>query len=179
MADDANSTKPMGRPLKFQTVEELQQKIDEYFQTREPFIAKTRIKIMKADGSHYWKEDEELIPARAKTMQGLANALDIDRHTLINYKEKPEFFASIARAKAQCAEYAEEQLFSRNANGASFALKNNYGWKDESTVNTRTVEEDLDAIDDLNDEKADVADEAAKALAPAETQNEPGSAPTG
>ena len=123
-----------GRPLKFQSVEELDKAIDQYFQSRDPYIAKTQRKVLKADGSIYWQDDEVLMPARPKTMSGLARALDCDRRTLLNYKDKPKFFPSISRALAQCQEYAEEQLFTPGlANGAKFALMNNHSdWADKS-----------------------------------------------
>lgn len=125
----------VGRPLKFQSVDELEVAIQQYFNSREPHIAKTKIKVTKADGTYYWQEDEELIPAKPKTMSGLARALGVHRSTLINYKGRPDFFDSIAAALAECEEYAEEQLFiGRNANGAVFVLKNNYGWSDRKQI---------------------------------------------
>jgi len=139
-----------GRPLKFQSVEELDAAIHQYFNSREPHIAKTKIKVTKADGTFYWQEDEELIPARPKTMSGLARALGVHRSTLFNYKERPEFFDSIVRALAECEEYAEEQLFTgRNSNGAAFALKNNYGWADRKQV--ENFNQDVESVlDELN-----------------------------
>lgn len=173
----ANTPVKTGRPLAFESVEELQAKIDEYFQSREPFIAKTRIKIMKADGTHYWKEDETLIPERPKTMEGLARALDVHRSTLTNYKDKPEFFDTLARAKAICAEYSEEQLYSKFSNGAIFALKNNHDWIDKSEIlNKNYVLDDLDELDaevDINQEKEAVANAAAQALEAKNGQGSP------
>ena len=61
-----------GRPLKFESVEELQKKIDEYFATE---------------------------PEKTWTITGLALALDTDRTTLINYEERPEYFDAIKKAK--------------------------------------------------------------------------------
>lgn len=157
----------VGRPMVFQTVEELDKKIDQYFQSRDAYIAKTQRKVLKSDGSIFWQDDEELMPARPKTMAGLAHALDVDRKTLLNYKSRPEFFPSIARALAQCEEYAEEQLFvGRNAHGAQFALKNNYGWHDETEIVNKTEQaaKDLDALDDPAADRDGVADAAAKEL---------------
>jgi len=62
----------VGRPLKWPTPELLQQEIDRYF-------AETPM-------SHW-------------TITGLALALDTDRHTLINYSEREEYFHTINKAK--------------------------------------------------------------------------------
>lgn len=169
MANENDVTSVLGRPLKFQSVEELNAAIQQYFHSREAHIAKTRIKVAKADGTFYWQEDEELIPARPKTMSGLARALGVHRATLINYKERPEFFDSIAGALAECEEYAEEQLFiGRNANGAAFALRNNYGWTDKREIESfnRNVESVLDALDnDVNVQREELAAAAGQELA--------------
>jgi hypothetical protein len=47
----------VGRPLMFQSVEELDQKINEYFESRAPHVVKRLIKRTKADGGSYWAED--------------------------------------------------------------------------------------------------------------------------
>ena len=71
--------KPSGRPLKFKTPEKMQVEIDAYF--------------------NKCKADE-----RPLTVIGLANALDIDRLTLINYAKRPAFVNTIKRAKARIEE---------------------------------------------------------------------------
>lgn len=100
---------PGGRPLKFPTVEDLQQKIDIYFASL---------------------VNDEGLQIRPALITGLALALDTSRETLLNYASRDEYFDTVARAKLKCECYAEEQLFvGRNPSGAQFALKN-YGWKD-------------------------------------------------
>lgn len=105
--------RPVGRPLKIQTLEELETKIDEYFNN--------------CDAKQ-----------KPYTMSGLALALDIDRDTLMNYEDKVEYVGTIARAKERCHEFAEGQLFGKAANGAAFSLKNNWGWEDRSKVEQET-----------------------------------------
>jgi DNA-binding XRE family transcriptional regulator len=102
---------PAGRPLRFQSVEELDQVILGYFEKCE-------------------KTNKPL------TLAGLANAIDVDRKTLLNYSHNEEFFPSIKKAKSLCEQYAEEMLFQgRNVAGVIFNLKNNYSdWKDKSEV---------------------------------------------
>ena len=97
-----------GRPLKFQSVEELNNKIDDYF-------AKC-------------KKDKDL-----PTITGLAVHLDTNRQTLQNYKERPEFFDSIKRAVERCEKALTEGALRNKLNSAVsiFVMKNCYGYKDK------------------------------------------------
>lgn len=129
----------MARPLKFQSVEELQSAIDAYFAG-----------LVDADGKQI----------RPVTITGLALALDTTRQTLMDYQGREEFTDAIVRAKLRCECYAEEQLFvGRNPHGAQFALKN-FGWKDQMQVDTRDLS--LLSDDELNDRLSEF-DKAAKA----------------
>ena len=102
-------TKPRGRPLKFQSVEELQTKIDAFFAEceakEEPF-----------------------------TITGLALALDTTRQCLINYEDRPEFLDAIKRAKLRVENDYEKALRKNGRAGDIFGLKN-FGWKDDANVN--------------------------------------------
>jgi hypothetical protein len=98
----------MARPLKFQTVEELDEKILSYWH-------------------HCVKEQRPL------TVTGLALWLDTTRETLLDYEERDEFSDSIKRAKLTIQNYVEEYLFTgKNIAGAIFNLVNNYGWTNKS-----------------------------------------------
>ncbi len=100
---------PGGRPLKFKSVEDLEEMIAGYFtycdQEKKPY-----------------------------TITGLALWLDTSRETLLNYEERPEFFDTIKRAKVKCENWVEENALMNkvNATTAIFNLKNNYGWKDKT-----------------------------------------------
>lgn len=98
-----------GRPLKFQSVDDLQAKIDAFFgecdASKEPY-----------------------------TITGLALALGTSRQCLINYEDRPEFFDAIKTAKDRVENYAEKRLFTGQPTGPIFALKN-FGWKDSQNVN--------------------------------------------
>ena len=74
-----------GRPLKYETVEELDEAINKYFAERDML-------------------DEPY------TITGLALALDVDRRTLTNYSNKEEFFSTIKRAKLKVENYLEKRL---------------------------------------------------------------------
>ena len=120
---------PAGRPLKFESVEEVQELIEAYF--------------LACD------DDEK---PRPYTITGLALALDTCRQTLLDYENKDEFSDTIKKAKNKIHNYAEERLYSNNVAGVIFNLKNNFGWKDKTEVdnNTRYVDkegEDLHARD--------------------------------
>lgn len=101
----------MGRPRKYETVEELEYVIDGYFAT-----------CMAT----------EIHP----TVTGLALALDLDRRSLVNYGEREEFMPAIKRARARVENYIEQTLLEGKATaGAIFNLKNNFGWIDEKQHN--------------------------------------------
>lgn len=113
----ADEKKKLGRPPLFNTPEEMQVKIDEYFAARDE------------DGKPY-------------TVTGLALALGMtSRQALINYEGKDDFVDTVKRAKLRCESFAEDTLFNgKNAGGAIFALKN-YGWVDrQETVLTNNSE---------------------------------------
>lgn len=128
----------IGRPLKFKTIQELEEKIEKYFSDcngREKDVILKNGQIAK------------ICEPRPYTITGLALALDTSRETLLDYEEtyanrgeteeEKEYWQSfsdaIKKAKLRCQNYAEEQLFSgKQATGSIFNLKNNYKWKDET-----------------------------------------------
>lgn len=95
-----------GRPLKFKSAEELQEKIDAYFAR--------------------CKEEEEPL-----TITGLALALDTTRDTLMDYEVKEEFSYTIKKAKLEIEHAYELRNIKRGNAGDIFALKN-FGWKDKT-----------------------------------------------
>ena len=101
----------LGRPRKFKSPEELQEKIDAYFA----------------------ECDEK---GKPYTISGLAYALDTTRLTLLDYQNQPhlaEFSNTVTRAKAKVENFVEESLWlPKVANGVAFNLKNNFGWKDKT-----------------------------------------------
>lgn len=97
-----------GRPLKFESVEQLEDKISIYL-------------------------DDCMEKKRPLTVTGLALALDTTRETLLDYEEKDEFSYTVKRAKLIIQNYVEEYLFNgKNVAGAIFNLVNNYGWTNKS-----------------------------------------------
>lgn len=107
----------MGRPPKFQTVEDFQRAVETYF-------------IACAD------PDNPDIP----TVNGLCLALDICRDTLWEYGKKPDFSDAVKMARTRLEAAWEKRLAGPNATGTIFWLKNQ-GWSDKSEqVVTATVE---------------------------------------
>lgn len=120
-----------GRPLKFQSVEELKIKIDDYFKScwrKKLDMFGTPIKD-KETGEHVLEQFKPF------TISGLAVGLNTSRETLMNYEDKGEYFDTIKAAKEKCYAYTEESLFvGKNPSGAIFSLKNNYGWVDKQEI---------------------------------------------
>lgn len=133
-----------GRPLKFKSIQELQERIDSYFDECDKTIIK-RIKNKSGD----------LIYEVTKpyTITGLAEYLETNRETLCNYEEKEEYFDTIKNAKAKIeACYEERALLGDNNPVVSiFTLKNNFGWKDKSEVeNLGQMSLDVTITDRIN-----------------------------
>ena len=111
----------VGRPLKFKSVEELDTKINEYFDLCEE------------------KKEKPLIT-------GLAIHLDTSRKVLCEYSEKDEFSNSIKKAKSKCELCLERNLVEGKVNptGSIFNLKNNYGWHDKiETEHSGEIKQDI------------------------------------
>jgi len=91
-----------GRPLRFNSPEELQTEVDLYF-----------------------------IESEKPTLAGLAYALGISRSTLYEYDNKDQFSDIIKNAREKVESiYEEKLLYSPNPTGVIFALKN-MGWADK------------------------------------------------
>lgn len=80
----------IGRPLKLKTPEDLEKRIEAYFNYCD---SRTRIKhLATKDGIH---EVVEHWP-RPYTVEGLAVFLDTNRQTLLNYNEKEAFLTLLS-----------------------------------------------------------------------------------
>lgn len=131
-----------GRPLKFKSPEELQKKIDAYF---DGLVKKQYYKIpvrrndknvpgeydfkpeYDPDGNHVEKMEE------CPTITGLALWLGSDRSTLIDYESKygDEFSHTIKGAKARIEYYTE--IWDEAPPVKIFKLKN-HGWVDKQEI---------------------------------------------
>lgn len=104
-----------GRPLKFETLKDLEDKISAYFESE---------------------------PETEWTITGLALALDTSRETLMNYEERPEYFDAIKKAKERVHNAYEKDLRRKGRSGDIFALKN-FGWSDRQEVDHTTLGKEL------------------------------------
>lgn len=118
----------VGRPKKYNTAEEMEEKINEYFLSCfKPIIDKNGNVVRNPlTGQAYLEQ------YRPFTMSGLANALDMSRQSLLNYSNEEEFFDTIERARRKVEVYTEEKLFEKETcNGSKFSLSNNFGWTEK------------------------------------------------
>ncbi len=120
----------VGRPKAFKNVEEVKEKINDYF--------------------NYCEEEE-----KPYTMSGLAYYLEISRQTLVNYSNKDEYFDTIKKARDKVQMQLEENALSNKANPTFtiFNLKNNFDWKDKMEVEKT----DMTKVDELLKEIKDNA----------------------
>ncbi|MFA6445726.1 MAG: terminase small subunit [Candidatus Paceibacterota bacterium] len=132
--------RPVGRPLKFQSVEELEKKIDEYFET-------TGWKTKEV----YDKKKQEVVTVpyyEPATITGMAVFLDTSRETISDYREKPEYADAIKKAKDKCEYSIEYGALTNNLNPAMaiFSAKNNYGWSDKTEIDHTSKGESIGVI---------------------------------
>jgi len=95
---------------KYETIEDMQKKIDNYFdyceKNKKPF-----------------------------TVSGLAFALGLSREQLNVYCKRENFADILKKAKARIEQYLEEKLVSGSCvTGVIFTLKNNFGWADRQDI---------------------------------------------
>jgi hypothetical protein len=120
------------KPLKFKTAQELQDKINAYFE---------ECKLKE-------------IPL---SITGLALALDTNRQTLINYQDKDGYENIVDRAKLMIENAYEIRLIENGRSGDIFALKN-FGWTDKQEIDNNikvgknSIDELTSSIDNIKNE---------------------------
>src|SRR6476620_1726125 len=102
-SDKPDQPNPVGRPLKFKTVAELDMAIQAYFDEQDPHI----VTHMEAPGFNErgqttWAQRDIMTEQRPYTMSGLARALGMSRQGLLDYSNRDEFADSIAASKQRC-----------------------------------------------------------------------------
>jgi len=112
-----------GRPAHFETIEQLDAKIQEYWDG-------CQMKKVKDAMTN----EEIIIDGKQPTITGLAHFLGFaSRQSFYDYEGEEEFSYTIKRARLQIESNYEQHLFSKNAAGPIFALKN-FGWKDNREI---------------------------------------------
>lgn len=117
MAEPTKIGSDTGRPLEFDTVEELEAAVDSYF----------------AKGGPAWVDMGEY-EMFAPTMSGLALHLGVDRKTVTNYGNREPFFPTIKKARSMVEQALEQRLYGQSVAGIIFNLKNNFGWQDKQEL---------------------------------------------
>lgn len=127
------SENKVGRPPMYNSCEEMQERIDAYFE-------ECKGRALQDDDFNILRDKYGIpiiIDAKPPTITGLALALGFtSRQALLNYQAKDEFVDTITRAKSRVECYAEERLYDKDgANGAKFNLANNFeGWKEKQQI---------------------------------------------
>lgn len=108
-----------GRPPKYKTEKEIEEKTNKYF--------------MECD-----------LTGEPYTITGLCIALGITRETLNEYSKNKKFSDTIKKARLKVENYLEKHLITDNSTtGIIFNLKNNFGWKDkQENINVDTSYEE-------------------------------------
>jgi hypothetical protein len=121
-----------GQPAKFTKAEDMQVKIDEYFQSA----------ITETETGQLFRP----------TMTGLARTLNMTREALYLYGKRDEFFNTVTQARAIVEEALEAHLYGTAVTGVIFNLKNNFKWKDKTEVeNTNLTGLESKYLKDLQD----------------------------
>ena len=138
VSDKFSPSKGVGQPMKYTTVQELEEWIDMYFlECKQNRNIERKLKDPKNTTDYETlvalKEYDHTEDAHP-TVSGLALYLDMSRTSLINYEGKEEYVSTIERAKNKVESYLEQKTYSPCNNGVQFNLKNNFYWKDKSEV---------------------------------------------
>lgn len=209
MADEQDS-KPLdiaetefkaGRPFVFNNAGELAMRIQGYFDLCDSHIEKGQVEAgEKSNGDIIFANRQFMTKQKVYTLTGLARHLGVSRDTIRNYRYfkhysndmNPdtiiELIRTIEDAVQRVEEFNEAQLHKSGiSNGVKFNLTNNFGWQDKQIVETKSIEEDLDELDDPKINREDMAAHAAEELErqakekldvqqpPTEISDEPGS----
>ena len=134
-----------GRPRKYNDMDKMQQKIDEYFDIGVDYVTITAFDKQTGEFVEYKKT--------TPTITGLALYLGfVSRQSMLDYEAKPEFSGIIKKARTRIELEYEKMLHLDKCTGAIFALKN-FGWKDkqetEIAVGENTQETFLQHLKDL------------------------------
>lgn len=114
---------PAGRPPKYESADELQEKIKEYFETG---VKKRQVEVGRGDS-------KMVVEIPVPTITGLVLHCGFaDRISFYDYEKRDEFSYTIKRARTFIENEYEEQL-ALGSTSAIFALKN-FGWTDKTEI---------------------------------------------
>lgn len=129
----------VGRPAKYETPEQLQEKIDLYFAEG---VTTKKVVIGKAPNNY-------TIEVEVPTITGMCYYLGFEsRQSFYDYQNRPEFSYTVKKARLFIEQHYEEMLQTGNTTGAIFALKN-FDWTDKQEIDQKTTLKD-ERIDTTN-----------------------------
>lgn len=122
-----------GRPPLYQTADELQLKIDQYFNEG---VKKRKVQVGKGDF-------KKVIEIPVPTITGLCYYLGFEsRQSFYDYEKRDGFSYTIKRARLFIEQEYEEELKLGNTVGAIFALKN-MGWIDKTHTDITSKDNEI------------------------------------
>jgi len=143
---------PGGRPMKYNTREDLENAIDNYFDE----CKLNKKTIITKDGIL------DVISPKVPTIAGLAYAIGVDRQTVYNYEKNQEYFDIIKRARDYILAEIESAAINDDVNnGPVIFVMKNYGYSDkqeiehsggiEQRLNSDQVKEEIDKLLELRE----------------------------
>ena len=134
--------KAVGRPPKYKSKEEIEEKIDAYFKQCEGEVLKVARLAGLSSCTIFSTRTKRQVGAFGRWL-GFSTRL-----SLLNYQGKKEFMNTITRAKARVEAYAEERLFDRDgSSGAQFSLRNNFkGWTEKTELDEEEQQARIEQI---------------------------------
>jgi hypothetical protein len=135
---------PAGRPPKYNSAEELQEAIDDYFNNG---VMKRKVTVGRAD-------NRQVIEIPVPTITGLVLHLGFEsRQSFYDLEQQDKFSYTVKRARTFIEKEYEEQLQTTGSTGAIFALKN-FGWIDKSEVD-QNIKGNVTFVNDVPRPKED------------------------
>jgi hypothetical protein len=125
-----------GTSKQWESQEELKADIDRYFNECDSRTVEVYVKSTQ--------EIQEINKPIPYTIEGLCEALDCTRESLLNYEKKvgyEEYFSTIKRAKLKIQRNKVERGLDGDSNPAVtiFDLKNNHNYKDKTEVDQKMM----------------------------------------
>jgi len=123
-----------GRPPKYTSEEEMQRIIDLYFLACRVQATDNEDLLVGLDDDELAIVDiiEDVVP----TISGIAYLLGMTTECFRTYGNKEKFSATVKTAKQRVEMSLEQRLAGHAVTGSIFSLKNNFGWKDKTEVDT-------------------------------------------
>jgi hypothetical protein len=140
-----------GRPPTFNTPEELQKMVDEYFDL---YSGLTIMRDSKGEAV-VDKQGKPILEIKPPTVSGLAYHVGfLSRNSVYDYAKRDDEFSCIfKRAKLRIVDFSERMLYSGKPVGAIFALKNSKeGFEDAVKVNSEVKQAQFDVSKLSNDD---------------------------